>query len=125
MSKRLVAGIGTRRGCDSAEIVALVRQACAAVGQPVTALAAPSFKRKEAGLLRAATVLGVELLFVDDHELRVAQPDCVTHSTVAERAVGFSSIAEAAALAGAAPHARLILPRIRGASATCALAEGS
>ena len=114
-----------RRGCDQAEIVALVRQACAAAGKPITALAAPSFKRGEPGLMRAAFVLGVELLFVDDHALRAAQPRCVTHSAVAEWAVGYASIAEATALAAAEPRSRLILPRIRGRNSTCALAEGS
>jgi cobalt-precorrin 5A hydrolase len=113
-----------RRGCGSEEIVTLVRQAIAAVGRPVTALAAPSFKRKEPGLAQAAFVLGVDLLFVDDHALHAAQPHCVTHSPVAERAVGYLSIAEAAALAAAEPRAKLVLPRIRGKSATCALAEG-
>ena len=113
-----------RRGCDPAEIVALVRQACAAVGQPITAMAAPSFKRGDPGLMRAAFVLGVELLFVDDHALRAAQHRCVTRSAVAEWAVGHASIAEATALAAPAPTAHLILPRITGRSSTCALAEG-
>ena len=114
-----------RRGCDPAEIVALVRQACAAVGRPITALAAPSFKRRESGLAKAAALLKVESLFVDDHALHVAQQHCVTRSAVAERVVGYASIAEAAALAAAEPRARLVLPRISGRSATCALAEGS
>lgn len=123
MSKRLIAGVGTRRGCDCAEIVALVREASAAVGRPITALATPLFKRGDAELAKAAAVLEVDLLFVDDHGLHAAQERCVTHSAVAERAVGYSSVAEAAALAAADPKARLILPRIRGRNATCALAE--
>ena len=114
-----------RRGCDWEEIVALVAQASAAVGRPVTALAAPSFKRGEAGLVKAAAALGLELLFVDDQALRAAQPHCVTRSALAEHAVGYASVAEAAALAAAEPRARLILPRIHGTGATCAVAEGS
>ncbi len=125
MIKRVIAGVGFRRGCDEAEIVALVRQASAAVGKPVTGLAAPSFKRGEPGLAKAAVTLGVDLLFVDDQALKAEQPHCVTHSAAAERAVGYASIAEAAALAAAKPRARLLLPRIRGTHATCALAEGS
>ena len=125
MTSRLIAGVGLRRGCDPAEIVALVRQACAAVGRPVTALAAPSFKRRDPGLAKAAATLRVDLLFIDDQALHAAQPHCVTHSAVAERAVGYVSVAEAAALAAAEPRARLLLPRIRGKNATCALAEGT
>ena len=37
---------------------------------------------------------------------------------------GLTSIAETAALVAAGRHARLILPRMANASATCALAEG-
>ena len=114
-----------RRGCDAAEIVALVRQACAAVGRPVTDLAAPAFKRGEVGLAAAATALGTDLVFVDARALQAAQAHCVTHSDVAARAVGYGSVAEASALAAAGPRSRLVLARISGSSATCALAERS
>ncbi|MDT7950404.1 MAG: cobalamin biosynthesis protein [Acetobacteraceae bacterium] len=112
-----------RRGSEATEIVALVRQAIAAVGRPIAGLAAPAFKRGEAGLPKAAFTLGVELLFVDDAALGAAQRHCVTHSAIAERAVGYASVAEASALAAAGPRARLVLPRIRAGGLTCAMAE--
>jgi cobalt-precorrin 5A hydrolase len=43
-------------------------------------------------------------------------------SAVARRHTGLASVAEAAALAAAGPDSRLLLPRISGARATCALA---
>jgi cobalt-precorrin 5A hydrolase len=40
-------------------------------------------------------------------------------------AYGVGSVAEAAALACAGPDARLLVPRIASARATCAIARGS
>ncbi len=115
----IVAGIGCRRGCPAEEIVALVRQA-EALSAPVDALAAPAFKQDEPGLAEAARRLGVTLRFVPDAALTAAQGACVTVSAAAERATGFASVAEAAALAGGGT---LLLPRIAGTRATCAVAR--
>ncbi|MGI4809539.1 MAG: cobalamin biosynthesis protein [Janthinobacterium lividum] len=123
MSHELIAGLGLRRGCKATEILALVQQAGTAVGRPISAMAAPSFRRGEPGLIEAAAYLQVDLLMIDDHALHAMQPRCVTHSTLVERAVGHSSVAEASALAAAGPRGRLILPRIKSRSVTCALAE--
>ncbi len=110
----ITAGIGCRKGCSAAEIVALIQSA----GRP-DRLAAPEFKRNEAGIHQAAATLGLPLHFVSDAALAAAQPDCLTRSTVVERATGYASIAEAAALA---LGGRLLGPRIASANATCALA---
>ncbi len=123
LSRELIAGLGLRRGCKSEEIVALVRQAGVAVGKPISVLAAPAFRRGEPGLIAAANYLQVDLVLIDDQALHAMQPRCVTHSTLVERAVGHSSVAEASALAAAGPRGRLVLPRIKSRSATCALAE--
>ncbi len=114
----IVAGIGCRRDCPAAHIVAAVREAERRAGCAANALAAPAFKRAEAGLAEAARLLGVPLLWVSDADLARAQPDCVTRSATALRATGFASVAEAAALAGSRT---LLLPRIVHGAATCAL----
>lgn len=119
----MIAGLGLRRGCTAEELLALVRQAGVTVRRPIAALAAPAFRRGEPGLVEAASYLQVDLLLIDDHALHAMQPRCVTHSTLVERAVGHSSVAEASALAAAGPRGRLVLPRIKSRSATCALAE--
>lgn len=116
----IVAGIGCRRGCSADEIVAIVREAEHRAGCRVGRLAAPAFKRHEPGLPMAARLLGVELAFVEPAVMQAMQPYCPTRSTAAERRVGVASVAEAAALAVAG--GRLLLPRIAGARATCALA---
>ncbi len=115
----IIAGIGCRRGCPAEAIVALVRQA-EALGEKADALAAPSFKQNEPGLLEAATRLGMPLIFEDAATLAAAQPRCATRSAAAERTTGFASVAEAAALGAAGV---LVVPRLAGAGATCALAR--
>jgi cobalamin biosynthesis protein CbiG len=111
----ITAGIGCRKGCTAAEIVALIQSA----GSP-DRLAAPGFKRDEAGLQQAAATLRLPLHFVSDAALAAAQPSCLTRSAAAERATGYASIAEAAALA---LGGQLLGPRIASANATCALAR--
>jgi cobalamin biosynthesis protein CbiG len=111
----ITAGIGCRKGCSAAEIVALIQSA----GQP-DCLAAPDFKRGEPGLLQAAASLGLTLHFVSGADIAAAQPHCLTRSAAVERATGHASIAEAAALA----HGGTLLgPRLASANATCALAH--
>ncbi len=111
----ITAGIGCRRGCSAAESVARIQ----AAGRP-DRLAAPEFKRHEAGIQDAAAQLGLPLIFVPDAAMEAAQPHCLTRSAAAERATGYASIAEAAALAAGGA---LLGPRIASANATCALAN--
>jgi cobalt-precorrin 5A hydrolase len=120
---RVIAGVGCRAGCPAEDIVALVQEACARTGRPASALAAPAFKQGERGVRDAARLLALPLLLVDDAALAAAQPRCPTRSDVAARAVGAASVAEGSALAAAGAGGRLLLPRIGGARATCALAE--
>ena len=116
----IVAGIGCRRGCPAEDIVALVLAAQDRAACRADALAAPDFKRGEAGLHDAARRLGVGLAFVDPSALAAVQPLCHTRSILAERHVGSASVAEGAALA--ASGGALLLPRISNGRATCALA---
>ncbi len=116
----IVAGLGCRKDCSAAEIVALVRAAEAAAGRSADGLAAPAFRREEPGLREAAGLLALPLAFVEEQALSDAQVLCVTRSAAAQRATGFASVAEAAALA--ASGGPLLLPRIAGRRTTCALA---
>ena len=118
----IVAGLGCRRGCDAADVIAAVRQAEALAGVAAGALAAPWFKAQEAGLHAAAATLGLPLIVVEDAAMQAAQPLCPTRSAAALAATGLASVAEAAALA--ASGGRLLLPRLTLGGAACALAEG-
>ena len=119
----VIAGIGCRRDCKAAPIIAIIREAAARTGRAVTRLAAPDFKVNEQGLREAADVLGLPLVLVARDALELAQPRCLMQSAHAERAIGVTSVAEASALAEAGPAGRLLLPRISAGGATCALAE--
>ena len=121
----IVAGIGCRKDCPAEDVVAVVREACLVSGRAVRALAAPEFKRHEVGLHNAARSLGVPLILVSAADLTAAQPRCVTSSAIAERAIGTGSVAEGCALVAAGTGSQLILRRIAGARATCALAASA
>jgi cobalt-precorrin 5A hydrolase len=71
----------------------------------------------------AARRLAVAAITVEDQALSAAAPRIRTHSARSIAAHGVGSVAEAAALAAAGPHAELILERIASPSATCALAR--
>ncbi len=122
----IVAGIGCRSECSADEIVALIDAALAAIPEAraeLIALAAPSFRAEADGPRKAAEALELPLLLIGDAEMKAAEPRCVTASPRALETRGLVSVAECAALAGAGEGADLILPRIKGKSATCALAR--
>ncbi|HTR17028.1 MAG TPA: cobalamin biosynthesis protein [Acetobacteraceae bacterium] len=118
------AGIGCRAFCPAEEIAALIRRVAILVGHSPSCLAIPAGKAEEAGPREAAARLGLELVLISPEALRAAQPGCVTRSARAEAATGFASVAEGCALAAAGAGARLVLPRIASAAATCAIATG-
>ena len=120
---RVIAGLGCRRDCPAADILLVVRDASALAQRAVDALAVPAFKADEPGVVEAARALALPLIPVDRLALQGAQGRCLTRSDVAQHATGFASVAEGCALAAAGDGARLLLPRIAGPRATCALAE--
>jgi cobalamin biosynthesis protein CbiG len=121
---RVIAGLGCRRDCPSADILAVIRDASARAGRPVDAIAVPEFRADEAGVQAAAKTLALPLILVGRAALMGAQGRCLTRSAVARQATGFASVAEAAALAATGAE-RLLLARVANARATCALAEDS
>ncbi|GBQ55646.1 cobalamin biosynthesis protein [Komagataeibacter swingsii] len=120
----IVAGLGLRSGCAADVIVGLLREAHARCGLQPDLVAVPAFRYREAGLQAALARLGLTLRAVTPDELATAQPRCVTRSARAQAALGVASVAEGCALAAAGPHSRLIVPRLTGTHATCAMAQG-
>jgi len=119
-------GVGCRRGVGGAAIAALVARArsLVAVESEAAVLFSHERKRGEPGLIAAASELGFSLQFLPLELLRQVEDRVVTRSAVSAAALGVASVSEAAALAGAGPGGRLVLPRIAGGGATCAIAEG-
>jgi cobalt-precorrin 5A hydrolase len=124
----IVAGVGCRSECDAQEIVRLVQAALRQAAEPASALAAlavPDFKAEATAPREAADALGLPLLLISERALQAASPRCMTSSAIAQAATGLASVAESAALAAAGMHATLILPRIKSARVTCALARAA
>lgn len=124
----IVAGLGYRSGVDAAEIVALIERALAAASLHASALgglATPADRADADGFRAAAELLRLPAFAVSREALAAAAPQCRTVSARAQERYGVGSLAEAAALAGAGLPARLLVPRLASARATCAIAEGA
>jgi len=121
----IVAGVGCRKGASADDIGAVIGAALARAGfatQALDLIAAPELKRDEQGVVAAAAALGVPLVLIAEADLKAAGARVETRSERVLALTGIPSVAEAAALAGGGPTARLILPRIAVGGATCALA---
>ena len=121
----IAAGLGCRRGASAEEIIAVVHLALSEAGLSADALSglfAPAFKQAETGLAEAAAALNLPLVLIPDALMQAAQARTVTQSDRVVALVGYGSVAEAAALCGAGPNARLVLPRLAKGGVTCALA---
>lgn len=118
-----VAGIGFRGAAPLASLIeALALAQDQAEGLPVDAVATVTAKASAEVFVALCDHLGVPLCAVD-----VAGVDTPTKSDRVQDMFGAGSLAEAAALAGAGPGARLIVGRIvsRDGMATAAIAEGT
>ncbi|WP_313738801.1 cobalamin biosynthesis protein [Pseudomonas sp.] len=103
-SLALYAGIGCRKGCDAAQLSALLSQTLERHGLPlsaVRALASIAGKAREPGLLALAGQLQVPLLVFDVASLEDLQPLLSHRSAIAFAHSGCWGVAESAALAAA------------------------
>jgi cobalamin biosynthesis protein CbiG len=122
----IVAGIGCRRGTPGPDIEAAIRAALARAGVAANALdciATIAAKDGEAGIAATAAKLGIGIVIVSAADLEAAAPRTQTRSARVLELTGVPSVAEAAALAAAGPHARLIGTRLVVGAAACALAD--
>lgn len=119
----LAIGVGCRAGVAGEAVAALVARARAGLDVDAPArLFTVTDKRGEPGLEAAALALGLDLVFLSHGELAAVAGAVVTPSPASMARFALPSIAEAAALAGAGPGARLLVPRIAGGGVTCAIA---
>ena len=121
----MVAGIGCRSGVSTEQVESAVEAALAnmqAAEHVLTAIATPAAKSHEPGIIAAAASRGIPLVLISQPDLEAANPATLTHSEHSMAAMNVHSVAEAAALAGAGPTARLLGPRIVVGPVTCALA---
>nr|WP_181704202.1 cobalamin biosynthesis protein [Chthonobacter albigriseus] len=122
VSATLAIGLGCRSGVAVEAVLALVKTALSRTeGRPL-ALFTAAEKENEPALTAAAAVLGLPLVFVPRRDLEAAADRAVTRSERVVALFGVPSVAETAALAGAGPDGRLVLPRISADGVTCAIA---
>ena len=124
MVSSIAIGLGCRKGASGEAIAALVRAAMALLpGEPKEVrLYSSRRKSQEPGLQEAAASLGYSLTFLPEAELAAANRRAVTRSAKVREIAGVDSVAETAALVGGGPNARLIVQRLTGGGAACAIA---
>jgi cobalt-precorrin 5A hydrolase len=122
--RRIVLGVGARRGVSEVQVLAAVDEALTAAGktrEDVRALATIDMKRDEAGILAAAGRLGVPVQIIGRERIRTLQ-GVLREPGFVEEITGVAAVCEPAAmLAGA--QTRLLAPRLARDGVTVALAE--
>jgi cobalt-precorrin 5A hydrolase len=121
----IVAGFGFRQAARAEDFAAVLAAALDAADLPagaLSAIAVPAEKRAAAAEAFADRC-GLPLLAVPRNDMLAAASGCVTHSARSAAAFGVPSVAEAVALAGAGPGAKLVQARVETAVVTCALAK--
>jgi cobalt-precorrin 5A hydrolase len=119
-------GIGCRHNAPVEDIEAVIAQAldtASLSAAAINVIATENDKAAEPGLIEAARRLDRPLLGIIVSELAKMSELVITRSERVQRLKGVPSIAETAALAAIGQGARLIVPRVGNATATCALAS--
>lgn len=119
-------GVGCERGTAPAELSALVDDALAQANIAPAAIAGVfslDLKADEVAVQALANNLGVPARFFNAATLEAETPRLQNPSDVVFHEVGCHGVSEGAALAAAGPDSDLIVPKIKSARATCALAS--
>jgi len=123
----IVAGIGCRKAISAAQVESAIEAALLhnrVDGHRLGLIAVPAVKGAESGIVAAAAARGVLLVLIAQDALEAADSRTLTRSVPSKDTLNVQSVAEAAALAAAGPHSRLLAPRVAVGPVTCALAEG-
>jgi cobalt-precorrin 5A hydrolase len=123
----IVAGIGCRKAISAAQVESAIEAALLhnrVDGHRLELIAVPTAKGTEPGVVAAAAARGVLLVLIAQDALESADSRTLTRSARSKDTLNVQSVAEAAALAAAGPHSRLLAPRVAVGPVTCALAEG-
>lgn len=124
--RRLIAGVGCRRGTPAALVMAALDAACRMIGRDssfLDALASTTVKRQEAGLLCAAELLGCPIYFYEnDPMLRTIRDLQLEESPFVRKTIGIGNVCEAAAYCCAGEKGgRLALRKTKFEKVTVAL----
>ncbi|MEL6520294.1 MAG: cobalamin biosynthesis protein, partial [Pseudomonadota bacterium] len=119
-------GLGSARNVPAQEARMVLTDALAANGiaqEAIAAVGTLDLKADEAGLRDVAHWLGVPFRLFQAARLEAEAPRLLTPSEVVFAEVGCRGVAEGAALALAGPDAKLVVPKVKSANATCAIAQ--
>ncbi len=122
----LTLGVGCERDTPAEELIALVHETLAAEALSplaVACVASIDLKADEAAVHALAATLGVPARFFTAQELEREADRLVHPSEVVFAETGCHGVAEGAALAAGDPKAALIVPKVKGARTTCAVAR--
>ncbi|EJN03949.1 cobalamin biosynthesis protein [Phyllobacterium sp. YR531] len=118
-------GLGCEQGCDPAELQALAEKVLGEVSKSSLLLAGVftiDQRLMEPAVNSVARWLGLPLKAFDADTLEQETPRLLNPSKQVFELVGCHGVAEAAALAGGGPKARLVVGKTKSAHATAALA---
>ena len=122
--KRIIVGIGCRRGTAAERIMTAVTEGVQLAGcrmDQVRLLASADLKADEIGLLQAAHRLGLPLRIISSAEIR-GTARCFSRSDFVQTRVGLPAVAEPAALL-AGRRTQLLLPKTIIQGVTVAVAQ--
>lgn len=99
--RRLIAGVGCKRGTPAALVMAALETACRMVGRDrsfLAALSSTTVKRHEAGILYAADSLGCPVYFYENDQMsKVIRNLQLEESPFVRETIGIGNVCEAAA----------------------------
>lgn len=124
----LAIGVGCERGVSGEDVIVLIDSALASAGlsaQSVACIVSLDIKSDEAAIHAAAAHFGVPARFFSTARLEAETPRLANPSDLVFRETGCHGVAEGAALAAAGDEATLLVPKIKGRRATCAVARSS
>ncbi|WEZ83215.1 cobalamin biosynthesis protein [Rhizobium sp. 32-5/1] len=123
---RFVLGLGCERGTPAAEVIALAENALASIGasgEDIACIASLDNRADEPAIQAAALHFNVSSRFFAAPILEAETPRLRHPSDRVFALTGCHGVAEASALAGAGACADLVVPKIKSAHATAALAR--
>ncbi|KIL98192.1 Cobalamin biosynthesis protein CbiG / Cobalt-precorrin-3b C17-methyltransferase [Paramagnetospirillum magnetotacticum MS-1] len=122
----LVLGVGCERNAPAAELISLVKDVMAQEAlspKSIACVASIDLKADEGAVHDLAAELGVPARFFSAAELEAETPRLASPSDVVFAETGCHGVAEGAALAVAGADGVLIVPKVKGARTTMALAR--
>ena len=129
--RSLAIGVGFRKHCTAEALQALISEALARLAPDHPTFAGASVvlatiaEKDRPALHAAADALGLAIVILPKAALRGTEDRITVTSQAARACLGIPSVAEAAALAAAGAGSHLLVTRIAGRDATCAIACGS